>query len=268
MTIQNATYRFLRLKNSLVMVLTGLIVLGPLCSSADTSDIKKGPKISELSLSLNEQGAQAVQEHRYQDAEKLFKKALEKDSRNATAVVNLASMYLTNKKEQLAITLLSDYTKKTPSDAHLQARLGDAFFAAKKPNQAIEAYQKALALDPSLSAPLARLASLYTMTNNLKKATFFFERAVEANPKDIRSLNNLSSLYLGVGDAQKSILTAKKALRIAQNSDTYITLGNAYQNLGQTKNALHSFKRARQLGNTEPKLLAAIKDLEKVEKSS
>ena len=268
MTIQKSTRRCLHLIPSIVMILTSFTLLGPISSSAETSDIKKAPKISQASLSLNEQGAQAVQGHRYQDAEKLFKKAVEKDSRNATAVVNLASMYLTNKKEKLAITLLSYYAKKAPTDAHLQARLGDAFFAAKKPKEAIDAYQKALTLDPSLPAPIARLASLYTMTNNLQKATIFFEKAVEANPKDLRSLNNLSSLYLGVGDAQKSIITAKKALRVAQNSETYITLGNAYQNLGQKKNALHSFKRAHQLGNSEPKLLAAIKDLEKVEKSS
>lgn len=268
MAIRKSNCRDLRLMHLMVTILAGLTVLSPMCSSADTSKEKKSSKISQQSLTLNEQGAQAVKEHRYQDAEKLFKMAIEKDSRNATAVVNLASMYLTNKKEQLAITLLSDYVKKAPTDAHLQARLGDAFFAAKKPAQAIASYQKALALEPSLTAPLARLASLYTMTNNLKKATFYFEKAVEANPKDLRSLNNLSNLYLGLGDAPKSIRTAKKALRIAQNSDTYVTLGNAYQNLGQTKNALHSFKRAHQLGNAEPKLLAAIKELEHAQKSS
>lgn len=268
MAIRKSKSLCLRLMHLVATILTIFFIITPVSSSADTSKRKTSSKALQQSLSLNEQGAKAVREHRYIEAEKLFKKALEKDPRNATAVVNLAGMYLTNKKEKLAITLLSDYAKKAPTDAHLQSRLGDAFFAAKKPAQAIDAYQKALSLDSSLTAPLARLASLYTMTNNLEKATVFFEKAVKANPKDLQSINNLSSLYLGLGDAQKSIQTAKKALRVAQSSETYVTLGNAYQNLGQTKNALHSFKRAHQLGNTEPTLLAAIKALEKIESQS
>lgn len=245
---------------------TSVVAACPLRAEPRTKSV--GTEVSQHSLRLNEQGAQAVKERRFKDAEQLFKKSLERDVSNITAVVNLAGMYITNKKESLAISLLSEYTKKSPKDAYLQARLGDAFFAAKKSSQAISAYEKALSLDPSLVPPLVRLASLYTMSNKLEQARDMYIRAVTANPQDARSLNNLSSLYLGLGDPKSAISTAKKALRVSSTSETYITLGNAYQRVGDHRNALHSFKRARQMGSKEPKLTAVIQELEAAQRNA
>ena len=251
----------LRFASLVIGVLTAIIIaVCPLKAEPGTKSV--GTKVTQHSLRLNEQGAQAVKERRFKDAEQLFKKSLERDTSNITAVVNLAGMYITNKKETLAISLLSEYTKKLPADAYLQARLGDAFFAAKKSSQAISAYEKALSLDPSLVPPLVRLASLYTMSNKLERARDMYIQAVKANPQDARSLNNLSSLYLGLGDPKSAISTAKKALRVSSTSETYITLGNAYQRVGDNRNALHSFKRARQMGSNEPKLTDVIQELE------
>ncbi len=261
--MRNAAYRS-RVTTSVNTLIT-LSCVSFLATAAPTAEAQKktsGSKVTTQSLQLNEQGARAVKEGRFDDAEQLFKKSLRKDTSNTTAVVNLAGMYITNKKENLAINLLSDYVKKAPSDAYLQARLGDAFFAAKKPSQAIAAYEKALRLDSSLVSPLARLASLYTMSSKLQKARDLYIKAVAANPKDGRSLNNLSSLYLGLGDPKNAIKTAKQALRVLPTSDTYVTLGSAYQRVGDKRNALHSFKRALKLGNKEPKLMAVIKELE------
>ena len=107
-------------------------------SSVHAADKKQASKSSsaaptlsaraQRSLELNEQGVVAIKGRNFDRAESLFKQALEVDEKNLTAVFNLAGMYITNKKDAQAVTLLSKYAKDYPSDAGLQARLGDAYF--------------------------------------------------------------------------------------------------------------------------------------------
>jgi len=223
-------------------------------NARDTAQIQR-------SIELNERGVLAIKARDFSQAEDLFTKAIEIDTRNITAVFNLAGMYITNKKESLAVTLLSRYTKDFPKDAGLQARLGDAYFGSQDPKNAIIAYETALRIDPNYPALPVKLGSLYAMQNKLDKAAIMYERAVKSNPKDLQSLQNLSNIYLGLGKPQLAISTAKKALQISSSADMYVTLGNAYQELRDDKSALNAFQRAKDLGYKDPNLAKVIEAL-------
>lgn len=215
----------------------------------------------QRSLELNEQGVLAIKARRFQEAEDLFTKALEVDSRNITAVFNLAGMYITNKREAQAVTILSRYTKEFPRDAGLHARLGDAYFGSQDPRNAAIAYEVAYKLDPKYPGIPSKLGTLYAMQNKLSKAAAMYEQAVKANPNDAQSLKNLSNVYLGLGKPQQSISTAKRALQLSSTADVYVTLGNAYQEVRDNKNALNSFIRAKELGYQDPNLTKVIEGL-------
>jgi tetratricopeptide (TPR) repeat protein len=215
----------------------------------------------QRSLELNERGVLAIKARDFNQAQDLFTKALEIDSRNITAVFNLAGMYITNKKEPQAVSLLSRYTKDFPKDAGLQARLGDAYFGSQDPKNATSAYEAALKLDPSYPGLPAKLGTLYAMQHKLDKAAVMYERAIKANPKDLQSLKNLSSIYLALKKPQQSVTTAKKALQISSSGDLYATLGIAYQELHDDKNALNAFLRAQEMGHKDPNLAKAIEGL-------
>lgn len=216
---------------------------------------------AQRSLELNEQGVAAIKARNFDQAESLFKRALETDSRNITAVFNLAGMYITNKKESQAISLLTKYAEEFPKDAGLHARLGDAYFSSQNPKAAIASYEKALALDPSYASLPVKLGTLYVLQNNLPKAASMYERAVKANPRDSQSLQNLSSIYLGLGKPQMAVTTAKKALQVASTPEAYVALGNAYQEMKDDKNALIAFQRAKDLGFKDPELTKVIESL-------
>jgi tetratricopeptide (TPR) repeat protein len=216
---------------------------------------------SQRSLELNEQGVSAIKAKDFAKAETLFTEALNVDSRNITAVFNLAGMYITNKKEGQAVSLLQKYTREFPKDAGLHARLGDAYFGSQDPKNAIASYEKALQLDPKNPLIPVRLATLYAMSKKLDKAAQMYEQALKHNPRDTQSLQNLSSIYLALNKPQQAIATAKKALQISTSPDLYVTLGNAYQDLKDPRNALIAFQRAREMGHKDPNLTKVIEDL-------
>jgi tetratricopeptide (TPR) repeat protein len=221
------------------------------------------PARAQRSLELNEQGVVAIKGRDFDRAESLFKQSLEVDEKNLTAVFNLAGMYITNKNDAQAVTLLSKYAKDYPTDAGLQARLGDAYFSSQNPKGAIDSYNRALTLDPNYPNIPARLGTLYTLSNNLPKAAAMFERAIKQNPSDVQSLQNLSSLYLGLDRPKDAVSTAKRAIQLSSSAQGYATLGSAYQQLNDDKNALMAFQRAKELGYKDKNLSDIIEGLEK-----
>jgi tetratricopeptide (TPR) repeat protein len=215
------------------------------------------------SVELNEEGARQVRAGNFRQAEETFLKAHLADSKNLTAVFNLAGMYLNNKKIEDARKLLESYLSTYKDDAGLYARLGDVFFSSKNVKEAVRNYESALKLDPGYPGVHARLATLYSMTNRVPEAEKLMTVAVEQNPKDAQALSNLSSLQLANSKPQDAIRTAKKALQIRETPEIYVTLGTAYEDIKDIKNALNAFERARELGDKRPELAEHIDTIRK-----
>jgi len=215
------------------------------------------------SIELNEKGVLAVNSRDYLEAEDLFKKSAAADPKNVTAVVNLAAMYLTNKKNKEAIDLLEEYTATYPGDASLQARLGDTYFASKRVGDATRAYERALKLDPKYPNAAARLGTLYTLSRKLPDAERLFLQAVEQDPRNGQVLASLSSILLANGKPDMAVRMAKRGLQVNPTKELYITLGSAYEALKDLKNSTIAFERARDLGDNSPELRAKLEELEK-----
>lgn len=229
-------------------------------STALAAPSEKG-QYSEQSRLLNEEGVKAVKAKDFKKAEKLFRNALSSDQGNLSAVFNLAGMYMTNKKEQQAIHLLKEYTEKVPDDAGLYTRLGDSYFAAKDIAGAQRSYNKAYKLDPAYSKLASKLATISTLKKDLKSAEKYFLEAVDQDPKNGQLLANLSSVLLANGKADKAIGVARRALRVRATSEVYVTLGSAYESIGDQKNAAIAYERAIDLGDKRDELQEKLDDV-------
>lgn len=206
-------------------------------------------EISPKSRELNEKGATAIKNQDYQKAEELFRQAYTSDSGNATAGYNLAGAYIANKKENLAIIVLTDLIKKNPKDAALQARLGDAFFSFEKPKEALGAYSRALEIDPKNPRVLQKIGVVYSLLGKLQESEDALLKAVEIEPNNYEALSNLANVFLANSKSDKAISTAKRALQVKVTSEMYLTLGNAYEFSNDLPNALLAFQKAVGLGN-------------------
>lgn len=216
---------------------------------------------AQRSLELNEQGAAALRGKDFNRAELLFKQALSADSKNLTAAYNLAGVYITNKNEKEAVSLLRNYTTLYPDDAGLLVRFGDALFGNQEVKEAVKEYKRALEKDPTYPGIAAKLGTLLSLQGDLPQAAAMYETALKINPKDPQVLSNLSSLYVGLSRPKEAVATAKAALQLAPSRDLYVTLGNAYLDLKENENALHAFERAASIGTQNPELLKQIDDL-------
>jgi len=226
-----------------------------------TATVGKGnPK----SIELNEKGAKAIIAHDFKSAENLFREALVADRGNLSAAYNLATVYLTVKREAEAVTLLEAYVKEYPNDAGLLLRLGDAHFATKNVAKASQNYERAYAIDPAQTGLASKLATIYGLTNRVADAEKVLLQAAEKNPRDGQILANLSAVFLADGKADKAISTAKRALQVKPSPELYITLGAAYESLKDYKNSLIAFQRAVDLGSEKAELKQKIEELQEL----
>ena len=217
------------------------------------------------SLELNEQAVKAVQQKNFSHAEDLFKRALQVDDHNLTAVFNLSGMYLTNNKVNDAIRLLSNYTSsRYQGDAGLFVRLGDAHFANKEIEKACSDYETALKLAPNYVGLNFKLGTVYTLRNNFPAAEQALLAAVAQQPNDIVTISNLANLFLAEGKTESAISTAKRALQIKPSKSVYATLGNAYEIQKDFKNALIAYQRASDLGDNSPELHEKLTTLKRI----
>lgn len=226
-----------------------------------TASAPPAPVINRNSLELNEQGAKAMQAGDFGKAEALFRRALEVDPKNITAVFNLSGTCLLNQKNEEAVRLLGSYISDYPNDPGLYSRLGEAYFTLKDlPNAALN-FEKALKLFPSYPGAALKLATIYSLQQKLPEAEKMFFAAVELDPRNGDLLANLAGVFLANGKPQEAVNTAKRALQVKPSSDIYVTMGLSYEKLRDYPNAVISLQRALDLGDTREGLREKIDSL-------
>lgn len=242
-----------------------LVLIFNLSTSALASPEPKGKNPPSQgvprSLELNEKGVHALKSKNLKLAEDLFRQAFAADPKNLTAAFNLAGTYISQKKEALAIQLLTDLTQQYGEDAGLFARLGDAYFSEKEISKAAVNYEKALAIEPTYPNLSLRLATIYTLQNRLKEAEKKFLEANKQDPNNWEILNSLSSVLLANNDGAGAIRTAKRSLQLKATTDAYVNLGNAYEIMKDKPNALIAFEKAQALGDNRAELKEKIETL-------
>ena len=85
--------------------------------------------------------------------------------------------------------------------------------------------------------------------NNPEKALSLATTALENHPQNAMAENLVGWAYIAKSDFQNAEIHLKKALSIDPNLDaTYLNFGILFENKNQTKNALDSYKTAKNLG--------------------
>jgi len=134
------------------------------------------PKSAAVQLGL---GRAIARQKRLADAAVHFEQAAGLDPSYKDALLELASLYESNKQPDEAVAIY----QKFPENAAAQERLGELLIEAKRYPEAIERLEKVVAKDPTPANNLA-LAHAYRLNKEPEKALPLLEKAAAGDPRN------------------------------------------------------------------------------------
>jgi len=154
------------------------------------------------------------------------------------------------------IAVLSGQIRKSPNDAVLRVRLGEAYGSLGKYQQAIEQLNAATKIDPNHTGAYLDLGLIAVLTKNDATAERYFQKVIALtdqgqysalNETREKALYNLGLLMLEQKRYTEAAGFFKGALLIRRDaSDTYYQLAHAYQALGDVDAAIKQLETGLQ----------------------
>ncbi len=240
---------------SLIITLNNSIVLA---NDTNTDDNSYKPNME--SIAYNEQGVAVINKDP-EKAAKLFQKALSVDNKNISALLNYATLKISEKKGNEVTGILEAYRNSYPKISDIHYLLGDIYFADKQIDKALDSYKKVLILKPSTNGLFAKLGNIYLLKKELSNAEFMYEQAYKNKPKDTSILNNYANILLANHKVQDSFRILKESLNIQDTPEGNFTLATIYEIQKDIPSAVEYYKKARALGSKQEGLDKKIEEL-------
>lgn len=188
-----------------------------------------------------------------------YKLALNTDPNSPELNDALAALYFRVGKAREAEAATRGLLKTSPNDLEAHKLLGRIYLrqlgegenagttAASTSNvldQAIAEFEKIVALQPSSVEDRMVLGQLYTVKHDSKKAEQQFKTAQAIEPESEDVVLNLTRLYAESGDMQHAAKVIEDIPVNDRTSKMEFTLGAAYDQLKQPKDAISAYQRA------------------------
>ncbi len=183
-----------------------------------------------------------------------YGKALEINNNYAPAFNNIASLKRQSGNVQEAIDLFKRAIQVDPK--LIQAYVGAAasFLALGDLDQAASFAGEALAINESTPGINEILGIIFQNKSNPDQAIECYQKELNINPKASNSLLNLGLLLLQQGKTAAAVESLVKASALAPSEQCSLLLAQAYQNLGQFKEAIVEYKKL-DINQSENKLI-------------
>jgi tetratricopeptide (TPR) repeat protein len=171
-------------------------------------------------------------------AEQALRGVLATDPDNATAVEQLAQMFLDQNKLTEAVPLLEAFLERTPN-GNLYVQLGDAYTRMNDQPRAEQAYRKAVQLEPDRPRHRRSLAQSLFSQGRYQEALAEYQRLVEMRPDDADTYLRMAVIYRRLqrlDDAERQILLARQ--RAPGNLEVIYNEATLYEEQGRFEDAI------------------------------
>ena len=195
--------------------------------------------------SMLEEGFTNHQEGRLQQAEELYRQALQVDPNNPDALNLLAIIADTTGRNDEAIGLMEKAVAASPENPDLLNNLGQLYKKSERLDDAIEVYKTAIAADPNYADAHNNLGNVLTMIGRFEEAIGYFRNALEIDPNNARTHYNLATTLFEQKNFPDAIEAFRRVITIDANyADAYNNLGSALIKLGKLEEGVTSFRQA------------------------
>lgn len=195
----------------------------------------------------------AWQQRRYDDALRHYDKALARDPRNPTLLINVARAYALRYRYADAERLVALAQSLYPDDARLQQLLGHSYAMIQQFDRAIACFRRALDLAPSSADRpqiLLELASMHERLHQLDDARRCAEEALVLAPQLEKARYTLAVIDRRAGDAAGAESTWRRIIDMGQAApdviaDSWYQLAALADVAGRYEDAFAALSRAK-----------------------
>jgi tetratricopeptide (TPR) repeat protein len=184
--------------------------------------------------------------------------------------VKATALYKESKYEA-ALALFQDFRNQQPNLYQIGINIGNCYLELGRFEEAIKEFQivadKITAENPEVkgNTELARIyASIgdtYMRQDKLKEAEEYFKKSIEIDSSDHLLAYNVAEILFAGGKTDEAIKYYQLAIRIEPDwSKSYVQIGYAYLNKGDTKAALENLKKFVELAPDSPEA-PGVKDI-------
>jgi tetratricopeptide (TPR) repeat protein len=202
-----------------------------------------------------------------------YKLALDAEPDSAELNNDLAELYFRTGKIREAESTARMLLKSDPNDVDAHKLLGRIYLrqlgegdsgeasaapAANVLDQAIAEFEKIVALQPRSVEDRMVLGQLYTVKHEPEKAEAEFKTAEAIEPESEDVVLNLARLYAESGDIEHAVKVIEAVPQDDRTPKMEFTLGAAYEQLKQPKDAIEAYERADDLEPGDVRTITAL----------
>jgi Tfp pilus assembly protein PilF len=206
-------------------------------------------------------------------AEQEARAILKSDEHYVPAMVSLASIYHSKKRNELAKMVLENARQIDPEDPTVWNKLGFVEIALGDQPQALEDFKKAASLRPDYAEGHLNYGAMLNEAEDFPGAVKELELAVQSAPENAAAHLNLGNAYRGTKELAKAEREYERALKLDPKlDDAYFDLGVLYldgespdlQVLARLERAIAFFDKYAAAGGSDPKLAGYRKDAQRL----
>lgn len=202
-----------------------------------------------------------------------YKLALDQDPNSPALNDELADLYFRTGRSHDAEAILKNLLLNSPNDVDAHKLLGRIYLrrlgegqsgvSSSSPSgnvldQAIAQYEKICTLQPNDVEDRMVLGQLYTVKHESDKAEAAFKSALAIEPDSEDAVLNLARLFAENGNLKQTIQVIEAVPEGSRSPKMEFTLGAAYDQIKDSKNAVVAYKRAAGMEPTDLQTIDAL----------
>jgi tetratricopeptide (TPR) repeat protein len=190
----------------------------------------------------------AMQHHlsgQLQKAAQVYRKVLETNPNNSTALHLLGVVADQSGETNKAIDLMKRSLRINPNDPACHCNLGLALHNGGEPEEAIACYQKSIQLKSDFVEAHNNMGYSLELLGRFDGAISCYKRAIQLRPGFVEAHNNMGNALQSQGKLAEAISSYQRAIQLKPNfAKAHNNMGSAYRALGRVDEALSCFQKA------------------------
>jgi len=182
------------------------------------------------------------------DVERLCLQILAFDVRHADALYLLGLAGLKTQRYEMAERMIRRAIAANPRQAFYHSNLGNALKAQNKLDEAVSCFDRAIKINPVHEESFYNLGNTLLIQKKLEEAVAAYKRALEINPRFLDALCNLGAAYRQQKKLDEAIDCFERAMIMApEHADLCCNLGDALHAQGKVDEAIFWYTRTLEL---------------------